>query len=185
MDIICISGKARSGKDTIAQELRKVLTESGKRVIVTHYADFLKYICREYYHWDGEKDEYGRTLLQTVGQSFRDSNPDCWVQIMNGFISGLQNDIDVVIIADCRYKNELLELRLPCRGNIYTIRIERPNFDNQLTEQQKLHKSEVDLDDCLFNLYVNNDGDEDQYKAKAKRIMLEYGIFCGYVKNRI
>ena len=55
--VILISGKAQNGKDTVANILREVLHENGERVLVTHYADLLKYICRNYFEWDGKKDE--------------------------------------------------------------------------------------------------------------------------------
>lgn len=67
MKVILVSGKARSGKDSFAEELKKILIEKNKRVLVTHYAGLLKYICGEFFDWDGEKDEYGRSLLQKVG----------------------------------------------------------------------------------------------------------------------
>ena len=42
--VILISGKARSGKDTLAKVLGDYLKEQGKDVLITHYADSLKYI---------------------------------------------------------------------------------------------------------------------------------------------
>ena len=61
--VILISGKARSGKDTLARVLKDYLKEQGKDVLVTHYADSLKYICETVFKWDGKKDEKGRQLL--------------------------------------------------------------------------------------------------------------------------
>ena len=62
MKVILISGKAQNGKDTVAGSLHKALVNDGKRVLVTHYADLLKYICRNYFGWDGNKDEKGRQI---------------------------------------------------------------------------------------------------------------------------
>ena len=62
--IICISGKAGSGKDYFANLLDGFLTDSlGKTVLITHYADLVKYCCTKFFHWDGVKDTKGRTLL--------------------------------------------------------------------------------------------------------------------------
>ena len=55
--VILISGKARSGKDTLAKVLGDYLKEQGKDVLITHYADSLKYICETVFKWDGKKDE--------------------------------------------------------------------------------------------------------------------------------
>ena len=61
MKIILIGNKARMGKDTFATMLKEELNE---RAIIVHFADVLKFICKSYYNWNGEKDTFGRTLLQ-------------------------------------------------------------------------------------------------------------------------
>ena len=58
--IYAISGKAQQGKDTFAEILSQELTEKGYRVLVIHYADLLKFICKSLFNWDGQKDENGR-----------------------------------------------------------------------------------------------------------------------------
>ena len=60
MNIICISGKAGHGKDTLAGVLEEKLTQKGERVLITHYADLLKWMCEKLFGWDGVKDEAGR-----------------------------------------------------------------------------------------------------------------------------
>ena len=45
MQIIVISGKARHGKDTVAGIMKDVFEGWGKRVLVVHYGDLLKFIC--------------------------------------------------------------------------------------------------------------------------------------------
>ena len=60
-----ISGKMRHGKDTCAQFIKEELERMDKRVLIIHYADYLKFILKQYFGWDGEKNEEGRKLLQT------------------------------------------------------------------------------------------------------------------------
>lgn len=55
MKVLCISGKAQSGKDTVASILNEQLLALGRKALVVHYADLLKYICRQYFGWDGKK----------------------------------------------------------------------------------------------------------------------------------
>ena len=62
--VICLSGKAQAGKDTSAEIIRKLLLGYGERVLIIHYADLLKFMCKQLFHWNGEKDERGRHLLQ-------------------------------------------------------------------------------------------------------------------------
>lgn len=57
MNVILISGKARSGKDSFANALSEILQSKNKKVLITHYADLLKYVCRQFFNWNGEKDE--------------------------------------------------------------------------------------------------------------------------------
>lgn len=67
MKIVCISGKAQHGKDTTAKLLEEILEAQGNRVLIAHYGDLVKYVCKTFFGWDGKKDEKGRTLLQRVG----------------------------------------------------------------------------------------------------------------------
>ena len=45
MKVITISGKAQNGKDTTAGLLKAALEADGYKVLITHYADLLKYIA--------------------------------------------------------------------------------------------------------------------------------------------
>ena len=48
MKVICISGKAQHGKDTVAKLIAQILEGYGNRVLITHFGDLLKYICKIY-----------------------------------------------------------------------------------------------------------------------------------------
>ena len=65
MKVVCISGLARAGKDTLASMLKDELEKNGSRVLITHFADLLKFIAKEFFKWNGEKDNEGRRLLQS------------------------------------------------------------------------------------------------------------------------
>lgn len=91
MRVVCISGKARHGKDTLATMMKRVLEDTyGKSVLIIRYADQLKFILREYFGWDGIKDERGRALLQYVGTDLaRNADPNIWVEYVMKFIEVL------------------------------------------------------------------------------------------------
>lgn len=185
MDIIAISGKARSGKDTIAKQIKQLLEEQGEEVLIAHYGDFLKHICTQYYNWDGSKDKKGRTILQTVGQCFRDNHEDVWVNMMIDFIIGLGVTVDVVLIPDCRYLNEILKISEECE-HCYKVRIDREDYDNGLTDEQKRHPSEIGLDNFDFDLYVKNGNiSEEEFLNKAERIVQLFNIYRGKTKTVI
>ena len=87
MKIITISAKAGGGKDTTALQIQNQLEDMGYSVLITHYADLLKYICKEFWDWDGQKNDEGRTLLQRVGtDTVRKQNPDYWVDFLKGIL---------------------------------------------------------------------------------------------------
>ena len=67
--IFLISGKARSGKDTVFNLFEDILGRD--RVKRWAFADYLKEICSDYFYWNGVKDDKGRNLLIKVGQFLR------------------------------------------------------------------------------------------------------------------
>lgn len=153
--IICISGKAQHGKDTTASILQNELEKLGNRVVIIHYADLLKFICTKYFNWDGNKDKAGRTMLQEKGKDARDQNPDYWVDFVIGLIRMYSKEWDYVLIPDTRYPNEVEKITSDWQDTVH-MRIVRPNFDNGLTEQQKMHSSETALDDYPFDMLIEN-----------------------------
>ena len=171
MRVVAISGKAESGKDTIAKEIKYLLEEQNYKVMIIHFADVLKFVCRQYFDWDGQKDDYGRSLLQQVGTEMREkNNPNMWVNITKELIRGIGAEFDYVLVPDTRFKEgiNMLNEYFDCTS----IRVLRQNINsygmasdhvNHLTNEQRAHKSECDLDDYKFdyfiinNYYINND----------------------------
>ena len=147
--IILISGKAGSGKDTFAEELKDQLNEINRYVLIVHYADLVKHIATVFYDWNGEKDEYGRGLLQRIGTDiFREYDKDYWVNHLQGVIGVLKDRWDYVIVPDCRFPNEIT-----CWDGYdsISVRINR-SFSTSLSEKQQQHASETALDDFEFDV---------------------------------
>ena len=143
MEVILISGKAGHGKDTLAGFLKELMEKDGKSVLITHYGDLLKHLCRNLFNWDGKKDEHGRHLLQYVGTDvIRKQDPDYWVKFMHKLLELFKDEWDYVLIPDTRFPNEIEGM---ADFNPKHIRIVRPGF-NMLTEEQQKHPSETALD---------------------------------------
>ena len=161
MKIILIGNKARMGKDTFANMLKEELNE---RAVIVHFADALKFVCKSYYGWTGEKDTNGRTLLQYVGQSTRDNDEHFWTDFIARLIkTNLSKNYEYIIIPDWRYKEEYERLlRYFHYKDIITVNITRFNSDfspyipNELTFEQRQHKSEIDLDTYICQYYISN-----------------------------
>lgn len=155
--VICVSGKAQHGKDTVAKVLCNTLSEKGYRVLVTHYADLLKYICKTFFGWDGQKNEEGRRILQYVGTDVvRQQRPDFWVNFIVSILGLFGDNWDYVIIPDTRFPNEITTM-----GNsfeTYHIRVVRPEFVSGLTPEQLNHPSETSLDNYPADAIIENNG---------------------------
>ena len=148
MKVIAISGKAESGKDTIAKMLKQQLEEQNYKVMIIHFADVLKFVCRQYFDWNGEKDEYGRTILQQVGTEMREkNNPNMWVNITKELIRGIGAEFDYVLVPDTRFKEEINMLNeyFDCTS----VRVLRQDINsygmasdhvNHLTNEQRAHR---------------------------------------------
>ena len=158
LKFICISGHAGSGKDTVADMMRTYLWGYGERVLITHYADLLKYVCTNFFHWNGVKDEAGRTLLQHIGTDVvRSQEPDYWVGFLAHIFELFPDQWDFVIIPDCRFPNELDYLR--AQGfDVTHIHINRPGFVGILTDDQRSHASETSMDDIAPDHTIQNGG---------------------------
>ena len=170
MKVICISAKARHGKDTAAEIMKEYLEMQGKKVLITHFADLLKYLCKSLFGWDGNKDERGRTLLQYIGTDVvGKKNPAYWAQFIVSVLKMFENEWDYVLIPDCRYPVEIGTMRQTFDTTI--VRVERPNFDNGLTEAQKNHPSEVDMDSYPFDYKILNNGTLEELRQEIYNFM--------------
>lgn len=166
MKILAISGHAQNGKDTIAALLRDSLKAYGNRVLVTHYADLLKYMCRTFFDWDGNKDEKGRCILQYVGTDIiRKQAPDFWVDFVSSVLTYFNENWDYVLIPDTRFPNEIDKL-VSNGFDVAHIRVVRPNFESPLTEEQQNHPSETALDNVNPDFYIYNEGSMEELQIK-------------------
>lgn len=164
--VICISGKARHGKDSTASILKTALESKGKKVLITHYGDLVKYVCKTFFDWNGEKDEAGRTLLQYIGTDcIRKKTPSYWVDFVLSILKHFPDTWDYVLIPDCRFPNEI-ECVKNAGWNTMHIRVVRSSngFVSPLTEEQQNHISETALDKTMPDCFVLNYGDLDNLR---------------------
>lgn len=153
---ICISGKAGSGKDTAADIFATQFKQHGRSVLITHYADLLKFICQNYFGWNGQKDEFGRSLLQYVGtECVRGQDPDYWVDFIVNVVRMFPDKWDYVIIPDTRFPNEI-ERIADAGYPLWHVHIERDEFESKLTPDQQKHKSETSLNDTEPDFVIHN-----------------------------
>lgn len=163
MKVVLISGKATHGKDFTANILKQELEKRNNKPLILHYADYLKFLCKSAYAWDGKKDENGRTLLQHIGTDLaRNNNPDIWVNVVIETIKALKTEFDYFIIPDTRFPNEI-ERMVDEFGetSVININVKRDNYVSGLSAEQLKHPSETALDKYSFDhVLVNKEGRE-------------------------
>lgn len=183
MKVVLISGKAQHGKDTFADFFRMVAERNSKKCLTIRYGDMLKFVAKQYYNWNGEKDLAGRTLLQFLGTNIvRQNNENAWANCVMEIVMGLKTEFDYVLIPDVRFENEIecwKDINIPSisvRINRYDNNLEP--FDNKLSKEQKEHISETALDNYNKFDYVVENITETDLQAEANVIYKKLEL-CG------
>ena len=171
--IIGLAGKARAGKDTVANIL---VAEHGYTRVA--FADALKDIAYQLnplvpygdtaerlvdlvdtQGWDEAKSLYDvRAFLQNLGVAVRQYDADFWVKAALRIHSGDEN----IVISDVRFPNEL-DAVLDAGGAVYRVVRE----GSGLTGTAASHPSETLLDDYDIPVIDNNGSIEDLAKGVA------------------
>lgn len=168
--IIIISGKARAGKDTITNFMKELYQE---KMISLQYGSYIKEYAKKISNWDGNEETKPRELLQQLGTNIIRKNIDekFFIKKMIDDIKVYSYFFNIIVISDARFKIEIDDIRNNF-SNVISVNIERPNFDNGLTEEQKKHPSEIDLDDYkLFDYKLINNGTLEDLKLKIERLV--------------
>lgn len=162
MRVILISGKAMAGKDTTAEILKEKLEKENKKVVILHFAKYIKDYLKIYMNWNGEKTDEWRTLLQKLGTEVIKQK----LNMPHFHVNRVVEDIKILkelgyeyfIIPDTRFINEVTFMMAHFPYDTISVRVHRMGFENNLTDEQKNHLSEVDLDNFTFNynIYVQN-----------------------------
>ena len=171
-----ISGKARHGKDTFSSYLKEVYEENGKKLIVTQLSKYIKYYAREMTGWNLTEEDKPRELLQQLGTGIireKLGKDDLFIKRIIDDVDVFACFYDAIIISDVRLKKEIEDLKVAF-PDLISIHIERPDFDNGLTPEQKQHKTEIDLDDYdNFDVNIINTT-LDELKESAKKVYTKY-----------
>lgn len=167
--IILVSGKATHGKDEVSRLLVEYLSQlnntNKKSCIKMAYGDLLKYVCREYFGWNGQKDDVGRKLLQKIGTDICDkNNPNVWSKTLIQIIKALYTEFDYIVVSDARLKEEINQAKEEFGDKVLTVRVNRINYSSPLSPKQQRHPTEIDLDDYNFDKYIINDTLEKLYQ---------------------
>ncbi len=91
------------------------------------------------------------------------------MNVVSDFILAFKTEFDYFLVPDCRFPNEINLLKEKYY-DVYSILVERSEFDNGLTEEQKSHPSETALDSYNFDITLINQEGLDYVKNNAVEI---------------
>lgn len=176
--VILFSGDAEHGKTASAILLKKKLESINKKCLIVNFADYLKYICKQYFGWDGNKDKIGREKLQFIGTDIvRKKNSNFWAETVVNFVKVFEDQYDYFLIGDCRFPNE--QSCFKERGiDTLSIKVFRNHFENKLTPEQRMHSSERALDGYNFDYIITSESGLDNLSIEINKLFNKYvGIY--------
>lgn len=146
--IYLLCGKARSGKDTVADILKEKLEENNYKVCNIQVMRTLKGYLKDYFNWDGTEENKPRRLLQNMGTELireKLNMPNFHIDRLTEDIKVLSNYFEIFIVDDIRLINEIEEIKKRF-NNVVSIGVEKENYVSPLKEDEEKHITEHDLD---------------------------------------
>lgn len=171
--IFIICGKARHGKDTVAQMIHNYYDRIGLNTINLQYSSSIKEYAKKISNWDGSEETKPRELLQALGTELIRQKIDFlfFVKRMISDIKVYSYFYDVITISDARAKVELDIPRQELK-NVIVINVNRPSLESELTKKEQKHYTETDLDDYTnYDYKIINDGTIEELEEKVINIM--------------
>lgn len=171
MKIFIIGGKASSGKTTFGEYLREELKDYSYKPCVMHITEPLYGYAKNYFDWNSRYQEKPREFLQKVGYDIIREKMGKKTFLLDRLfedIEILSNFFDTFIITDARLQEEFEAIKEKY-DDVVAIKLERSNYDNNLSKEEKEHITENDLDNYTeFDYLVENSNLKD-----LKRVALE------------
>lgn len=165
MKVVIVSGHSYNGKDQFssycAEHINTTLQKNA--CCVVHFADILKIFAHQCCDWNGLKDEYGRSMLQNIGDIGRNIQDNFYAisTVAEMKILEQYRNFEYFFIADNRFENEIDTIKQYFPDAI-TLKVERYNedgshyFNPNMTPEQLSHISEIDLDGYYTDWVIEN-----------------------------
>lgn len=190
---IALTGKMRSGKDTVARTIAEIIRRNTNYdVLIFSFGDSLKLFANFIFPHEFRENEKPRELYQWLGQTLRQRDEDIWIrhiikEMNNNIkeISAYKGKKIISIITDLRQPNEY-EF---CKQNGFhiikvecddAVRLERMKESNDNFKREDLnHETErhIDLfeaDYTLTTTHINEKELKERVREVLKSILNKY-----------
>ncbi len=173
MKIFLLAGKAGSGKDLLGSYMKNKYDFIGDNTCILHITAPLYEYAKNYFSWDGNMQDKPREFLQEMGIEIIKKK----LHKETFLIDRLCEDIDILkhyfsvfIITDGRLKSEFNELRKRF-PDIKIIYVKRNNYDNRLTNKEKKHITETDMENYKDYDYIIENTTKEHLFEEADKII--------------
>ena len=156
MKILLVCGASRHGKDTVGGFIEEYCNKNNIKVCRTQISKYLKMYVKDYFGWDGSEETKPRTLLQELGTDIireKLNKPYFFANRTVEDLEILSNFFDVAMVTDIRVPLEIESIKEKF-DDVVVIRVNRVNFETEMTVEQQKHKIENALNDYNDYDYV-------------------------------
>jgi hypothetical protein len=160
MKIFLIAGKARSGKDSVANSIKNYYDQKKAKTVLTEFSKYIKLFATEMIDWEYNKEPKPRKFLQNMGTFIRINlqDPDFFIRRMQEDIKIYEKFFDVLVISDVRFPKEILKMK-ESHHHCYSIYVVNEHGHYDLKPEESNHETEKALDtfDDFDYIIVNDD----------------------------
>ncbi len=178
MKIFLISGASRHGKDTIGNFIEKYCKENNIKFCRTQMAKHLKMYVKDYFGWDGREETKPRTLLQELGTDVirgKLNKPYFFANRTKEDLEILSNFFDVAAVTDIRVPLEIETIRNNF-DDVVVIRVNRINYETEMSLEQQKHKIENAMNDYKDYDYVLTNDTLEQLEKDVIEVLKKEGL---------
>lgn len=173
MKIFIIGGKAKTGKNTLGEYIKEELKKHGYKPCVMHITEPLYSYAKNYFNWDGNIQNKPREFLQKMGIEIIKNKLEKKDFLLNRLyedIEILSNFFDIFIITDARLISEFESIKTKYE-DVITIKLERNNYNNKLTQEEQQHITENEIDHYGGFDYIIENKDLKSLKDAAEKVV--------------
>lgn len=171
-NIILISGKSRSGKNTASTIIKETYEKKGYKVCELQIAYYLKDYISRFFGWDLSEETKPRELLQTFGTDLIRVKLGKEMFFINRTIEDIEilsEYFDLFIINDIRFPLEINSIK-EVNENTKVINVKR--LSDELSSSEKSHITETALNEFSeYDVVINNDKTIEYLENEIKNII--------------